>query len=192
MTLSTMSTMPAPSPKPSSCVCDDIMCIQAWPQSCHCDNGARMRCWEKCGGPEPTMASCPPIPAIQPVPTPFPGTPVPLPSPLPEPTFEPTPIEKCHVDITCATMWPESCYCENARNKIRNELCGAEFIEPMVRSPLLFLTQVHKTKTKRYADLKTRNVQRCPRRRSRLSRLSSLQLVLTQLTSVAAVSPSNL
>ncbi|KAF2274606.1 uncharacterized protein EI97DRAFT_435138 [Westerdykella ornata] len=32
-----------------------------YPQGCYCMNDEKLRCWEQCGGPKPTLASCPPI-----------------------------------------------------------------------------------------------------------------------------------
>ncbi|KAF1936535.1 hypothetical protein EJ02DRAFT_480047 [Clathrospora elynae] len=41
----------------ASCVCDDVFCIQMWPDSCHCANDAAQKCYEKCGV-VPALQSC--------------------------------------------------------------------------------------------------------------------------------------
>jgi hypothetical protein len=37
------------------CECDDIMCIQSWPESCLCENAAAQACHQKCGGTQPSL-----------------------------------------------------------------------------------------------------------------------------------------
>ncbi|KNG44710.1 proteinase inhibitor kazal [Stemphylium lycopersici] len=48
---------PEPAPTPS-CVCDDVACIQSWPESCFCANDAKRACFEKCGGEEAEYETC--------------------------------------------------------------------------------------------------------------------------------------
>ncbi|KAI5838854.1 hypothetical protein DFP73DRAFT_563451 [Morchella snyderi] len=65
------SSCPVPSPAPSTpakvcptgtyegCV-NDTVCVQSWPQSCHCKNKTMQTCAEACGVPIPELAVCPP------------------------------------------------------------------------------------------------------------------------------------
>jgi hypothetical protein len=129
----------------TECECESIMCIQAWPQSCHCATAAARSCFEKCGGPEPTYSNCPAIspPLIvdeSPLPEPTPEpTPVPLPSPIdvsfPDPIPEPKPSADCFFQFTCFGTQYEQCICENAGNELRIQLCGGSVLPPLVRCP---------------------------------------------------------
>lgn len=40
------------------CECDEIMCIQMWPESCYCANAAAESCYQKCGGKKPKLQVC--------------------------------------------------------------------------------------------------------------------------------------
>ncbi|KAF2034303.1 hypothetical protein EK21DRAFT_85357 [Setomelanomma holmii] len=42
------------------CECDQIMCVQMWPESCYCANAAAEACHKKCGGKKPDLQTCPP------------------------------------------------------------------------------------------------------------------------------------
>ncbi len=80
----------------STCQCDEPpMCIQSYPDSCLCQEKAKVACWNKCGGPMPMLTGCP-VTAF----------------PVPEPEG------KClHEPILCATEdGPRSCECQNAIN----------------------------------------------------------------------------
>ncbi|KAH7073298.1 hypothetical protein FB567DRAFT_597612 [Paraphoma chrysanthemicola] len=86
----------APEPKPEAaaakpaCECEQIMCIQMWPDSCYCGNAAAQACYDKCGGKKPVLQTCPPRTtlAISPKPTRKP-TPTKTPKPTPTPTLLP-------------------------------------------------------------------------------------------------------
>jgi len=80
----------------NTCQCDEPpVCIQSYPESCICEEKAKVACWNKCGGPMPLLTGCPPIS-----------------TPAPEPQ------EKCLPEpILCATLHgPRTCECQNAIN----------------------------------------------------------------------------
>lgn len=64
-------TKPSPPTPTPSCECEQMFCIQVWPQSCYCGNDNAKRCYEQCGGPEPAYQSCPPL-SEEPIATPKP------------------------------------------------------------------------------------------------------------------------
>jgi hypothetical protein len=35
------------------CECEEVMCIQSWPEGCYCANAAKEQCHKKCGGKKP-------------------------------------------------------------------------------------------------------------------------------------------
>ena len=112
---------PAPTPlpvieltkPPPSCVCEQVLCIQAWPDSCHCENNAKKACFAKCGGKEPIYQICPP---------PAPG----LAAPSDPVTESNLPTEcKCS-QVNCTMKWPEGCYCSNFAKELCYKECGGE------------------------------------------------------------------
>ncbi|KAF2500903.1 hypothetical protein BU16DRAFT_598654, partial [Lophium mytilinum] len=53
------STTPEWLPEPTqTCECEAYMCIQSWPESCICENEAKVECYHKCGGPAPELQTC--------------------------------------------------------------------------------------------------------------------------------------
>ncbi|KAF2135254.1 uncharacterized protein K452DRAFT_293358 [Aplosporella prunicola CBS 121167] len=49
---------PAAQDAQAACVCEDVFCIQSWPESCICANNAKIDCYNKCGGAYPTLGDC--------------------------------------------------------------------------------------------------------------------------------------
>ncbi|KAK7611453.1 hypothetical protein BKA81DRAFT_404041 [Phyllosticta paracitricarpa] len=41
----------------STCQCEAVICIQSWPESCYCQNDAKIDCFKKCGGEYPTLGN---------------------------------------------------------------------------------------------------------------------------------------
>ncbi|KAF2197747.1 hypothetical protein GQ43DRAFT_191422 [Delitschia confertaspora ATCC 74209] len=66
----TPKSKPIPQPKPTpTCTCDQMMCPMMWPQSCACQNAAKKKCFQECGGTEPAYQACE-EPIGEPTPTP--------------------------------------------------------------------------------------------------------------------------
>ncbi|KAF1830964.1 hypothetical protein BDW02DRAFT_76685 [Decorospora gaudefroyi] len=121
----------AEDPKPTSCICEPAVCREIWPQACYCENEAKKKCFEKCGGTEPTYQSCPPL-----------GTKL-RPSPSAGPACGSK--KECVCDqVMCIQSWPESCYCANAAKEQCYKKCGGEKPElqdcPPQNSPSLITT----------------------------------------------------
>ncbi|KAF2254874.1 hypothetical protein BU26DRAFT_527802 [Trematosphaeria pertusa] len=82
------TSTPTPKPTDPSCVCEEVMCLQMWPDSCYCQNAAKQKCYEKCGGAPPTLQVCPPLSSSKFItrtvlPTKLPPTPTPTKKPWP-------------------------------------------------------------------------------------------------------------
>jgi len=61
VSISSPTPIPTPTPTPTPlCECEQIFCIQAWPQSCYCANAGKEACYKKCGGPKPSLQVTPP------------------------------------------------------------------------------------------------------------------------------------
>ncbi|KAK8195506.1 uncharacterized protein BKA78DRAFT_309992 [Phyllosticta capitalensis] len=46
---------PAVKPNPNfKCPCEEVYCIQSYPESCECENRNKRECFDNCGGLEPT------------------------------------------------------------------------------------------------------------------------------------------
>lgn len=43
------------------CECEEMFCIQSYPESCHCAYNIKKTCWAKCGGPSPGLNTCPAV-----------------------------------------------------------------------------------------------------------------------------------
>lgn len=96
----------------SPCVCDDIMCVQSWPESCHCANNAVQQCYDRCGGEKPILQSCQQIDEV-------------------EPASKPAETCSCEM-VQCIQLWPDSCYCANAAAERCHKKCGGERPKPQV------------------------------------------------------------
>lgn len=113
------------------CECEEMMCIQSFPDSCHCAYGIAKNCYDKCGGPSPGLNTCPPL-------NPFGG--ISLDGPVrrdaaPEPQnpvidlltglLKPKPAKTCKCDqVACVQSWPASCYCANSAKTACYKKCG--------------------------------------------------------------------
>jgi hypothetical protein len=91
--------LPLPEPPADTCVCEDVVCIQSWLESCYCRNDADKACYEKCGGLEPVYQSCTAVDDMI--------ARAPAPEPVPEPEAQacvcaPGPR-------FCPQVWPDSC-----------------------------------------------------------------------------------
>ncbi|KAI4617245.1 hypothetical protein J4E80_005444 [Alternaria sp. BMP 0032] len=119
----TSTTVSAPEPTPTECVCEEVFCILSFPEGCYCQNDAKKACFEKCGGEEPTYQDCSiPIDSVKaraPEPEPVPE---PVPAPVPAPQDETCVCE----DVICILSFPEGCYCRNDAKKACFEKCGGE------------------------------------------------------------------
>ncbi|RYN17115.1 hypothetical protein AA0112_g12212 [Alternaria arborescens] len=106
--------LPLLEPQTDTCVCEDVVCIQSWPESCYCRNDADKACYEKCGGIEPVYQSCTAVDNVV--------ARAPAPEPVPEPEAQacvcaPGP----HL---CPQVWPDSCYCDYNAAKACSDKCG--------------------------------------------------------------------
>jgi len=119
----TSTTVSAPGPTPTECVCEEVFCILSFPEGCYCQNDAKKACFEKCGGEEPTYQDCSiPIDTVEaraPEPAPVPE---PVPAPVPAPQDETCVCE----EVFCILSWPAGCYCRNDAKKACFEKCGGE------------------------------------------------------------------
>ncbi|KAF2823209.1 hypothetical protein CC86DRAFT_64403 [Ophiobolus disseminans] len=64
------------------CTCDDVFCVQMWPESCHCANAAEQACATKCGR-KAALKECPPQPSLTLTTKAKPKTKTPKPTPTP-------------------------------------------------------------------------------------------------------------
>ncbi|KAH9868745.1 hypothetical protein J1614_007817 [Plenodomus biglobosus] len=115
---------PPPTPKPSAvatplpCVCEEVLCTQQWPESCFCENKVAQDCYAKCGGPQPTLQTCP-------------ASALPAREAEPAVELDPVPVSDstgnctCE-DIMCIQVWPDSCWCANAAAERCYDKCGGE------------------------------------------------------------------
>ncbi|KAK8188194.1 hypothetical protein HDK77DRAFT_47568 [Phyllosticta capitalensis] len=55
---STVAVTAASNGTAATCQCEAVICVQSWPESCHCSNDAKIDCYNKCGGEYPTLATC--------------------------------------------------------------------------------------------------------------------------------------
>lgn len=46
------------------CECEEMMCIQSFPDSCHCAYNIAKTCYDKCGGKSPGLNVCPPLDSL--------------------------------------------------------------------------------------------------------------------------------
>ncbi|EMD89637.1 hypothetical protein COCC4DRAFT_56390 [Bipolaris maydis ATCC 48331] len=96
---------PTPTPtSPSTCVCEPVVCLDSWPDSCYCNNTAKKNCYEKCGGELPKYQTCPPREVVP----------------------EPDPTECQCPEVVCIQSFPEGCYCANNAKLQCYEKCGGE------------------------------------------------------------------
>lgn len=118
-----------------------MLCIQVFPDSCHCAYGIAKSCYDKCGGPSPGLNTCPPL---------NPRGGISLDGPVkrnasPEPQdvvsellaglLKPKPVKTCKCDQTvCVQSWPASCYCAKAAKQACYKKCGGKKPAPMVSS----------------------------------------------------------
>ncbi|KAH6878432.1 hypothetical protein BKA58DRAFT_95623 [Alternaria rosae] len=119
----TSTTVIAPEPTHTECVCEEVFCILSFPEGCYCQNDAKKACFEKCGGEKPTYQDCTiPIDAVKaraPEPEPVPEA---VPAPVPAPQDETCVCE----EVFCILSWPQGCYCRNDAKKACFEKCGGE------------------------------------------------------------------
>ncbi|KZM19669.1 hypothetical protein ST47_g8952 [Ascochyta rabiei] len=132
-------------PRIPGCVCEEMMCIQSYPDSCHCAYGIAKTCWQKCGGPSPGLNTCPPLGSspfdgpVKRAAAPEPQT-TPKESPVPTPVNLPaivsevraplasgaaSPTKKCRCESRkCIQAFPASCVCDNANKHACWKKCG--------------------------------------------------------------------
>jgi hypothetical protein len=48
-------SVPAPATPPPKCECPLVKCIASWPETCYCQNAAKERCYQQCGGKKPVL-----------------------------------------------------------------------------------------------------------------------------------------
>ena len=123
-------------PKAPGCECEQMMCIQSFPDSCHCEYGIAKDCYDKCGGKSPGLNTCPPKDVFGaglygdgPVrrdaePEPQRAT-VPIPVNIPRVVAGAVGDKACNYEERfCAQVWPQSCICANANKYNRYLKCG--------------------------------------------------------------------
>ncbi|KAH7402782.1 hypothetical protein BKA66DRAFT_9357 [Pyrenochaeta sp. MPI-SDFR-AT-0127] len=131
---------PLPTPTLPICQCEQVYCLQAWPESCHCANNAAQKCFEKCGGVKPVLQVCPTTQL---------SARAPVPETAPEPIPEPEPAKTCMCEqIFCVQMWPDSCYCANAAAERCYKKCGGTKPELQICPPQTSKTLSTKFTTK--------------------------------------------
>ncbi|KAK7533740.1 uncharacterized protein J3D65DRAFT_660183 [Phyllosticta citribraziliensis] len=123
---------PAVKPNPNfKCPCEEIYCIQSYPESCECANRNARECYDNCGGPEPVYDDrcgfgddTPPPrrdPNPQPQPDPF-NTPGPVIPPDPLPPVENNPPPPPPPDCDTITDHDERKQCkEDAKQRKEEE-----------------------------------------------------------------------
>lgn len=132
------------------CECEQMMCIQSYPASCHCAWGIAKSCYDKCGGPSPGINTCPPqgslsAPFDGPVkraPEPQPqtsvvGIPVSIPAPATAPGISSVQsTAKCTCEERfCILSWPAGCYCANKNKSLCWKKCGG--VKPLLQVSLI-------------------------------------------------------
>ncbi|KAF3045530.1 hypothetical protein E8E12_009295 [Didymella heteroderae] len=143
---------PSPRPKPSppvlslpdlpevpGCECEQMMCIQSYPDSCHCEWGIAKNCYDKCGGKSPGPNTCPPKSLfggglLDDSPVKRDAAPEPQRSTVPIPVDIPKAVagvvgalenKACDFEERfCIQQWPQSCICANANKYLRYLKCG--------------------------------------------------------------------
>ncbi|CBX94700.1 hypothetical protein IAQ61_009382, partial [Plenodomus lingam] len=117
-------------PKPStvspapSCVCEEVICAQSFPESCLCANRAAQSCYAKCGGPQPMMKSCTAGALVAREVEPEASS---------DPEQVPELAKECTCEETmCIQMWPDSCWCANAAAQQCYKKCGGR--KPVLQS----------------------------------------------------------
>lgn len=48
-----VAAAPAEEFERATCPCEQVYCIQSFPDSCYCERAAAERCYESCGGEKP-------------------------------------------------------------------------------------------------------------------------------------------
>ncbi|XPS94112.1 hypothetical protein M3J09_003437 [Ascochyta lentis] len=148
-TLPTPTLPPSPelsdTPRIPGCECEEMMCIQSFPDSCHCAYGIAEKCWKKCGGPSPGLNTCPPLNS-NPFDGPVKRAAVPEPQAAPKKSTVPIPVnipalvsgvlvplasgaastpKKCQCEPRmCIQSFPAGCICGNANKHACWKKCG--------------------------------------------------------------------
>ncbi|KAF1934091.1 uncharacterized protein M421DRAFT_112764 [Didymella exigua CBS 183.55] len=126
-------------PKVPGCKCEQTMCIQSYPDSCHCAWNIAKDCYDKCGGKSPGINTCPPKNsfggdsyvdgpvkrAAAPEPQSSTATiPVTIPK-ISLGTVGAIGNKACDFEERfCIQQWPQSCFCANANKYARYLRCG--------------------------------------------------------------------
>lgn len=128
------------------CECEEMMCIQSFPNSCHCEYGIKKNCYNKCGGPSPGLNTCPPLGSIS---SPFDGpvkrnaepepqlptVPIPVKAPVSVPSGPGTvgtQSTKCVCEERfCIQSFPAGCICANRNKNACWRKCGGP--KPMLQ-----------------------------------------------------------
>ncbi|KAF3035618.1 hypothetical protein E8E11_004156 [Didymella keratinophila] len=144
------ASKPTPRPKPTpsvlpdlpkvpGCECEQMMCIQSFPDSCHCEYGVAKDCYDKCGGKSPGSNTCPPKDVsgaglYGDGPVKRDAAPEPQRSTVPIPVNIPKVVagavgalenQACNYEERlCAQVWPQSCICANVNKYNRYLKCG--------------------------------------------------------------------
>jgi hypothetical protein len=147
------SPKPKPIPKPApsvlplpdlakvpGCECEQMMCIQSFPDSCHCEWGIAKDCYDKCGGKSPGLNTCPPKDLFggglnSDGPVKRDAEPEPQRSTVSIPVIAPPKViagvvgaletKACNFEERfCTQQWPQSCICANANKYQRFLKCG--------------------------------------------------------------------
>lgn len=126
-------------PKVPGCECEQMMCIQSFPDSCHCEYGIAKDCYDKCGGKSPGSNTCPPKDVFGgglygDGPVKRDAAPEPQRSTVPIPVNIPKVVagavgtvenKACNYEERfCAQVWPQSCICANTNKYNRYLKCG--------------------------------------------------------------------
>lgn len=116
-----------------------MMCIQSFPDSCHCAWGIAKDCYDKCGGKSPGINTCPPKSlfgggSYDDGPVRRAAAPEPQRSTVPIPVNIPKVVpgivgalgtKACdYEERFCIQEWPQSCICANANKFTRYMKCG--------------------------------------------------------------------
>jgi len=159
---------PTPQPKPTpsvlpdlpkvpGCECEQMMCIQSFPDSCHCEYGIAKDCYDKCGGKSPGSNTCPPKDVFGAGlygdgPVKRDAAPEPQRSTVPIPVNIPKAIagavgalenKACNYEERlCAQVWPQSCICANANKYNRYLKCGGVVPKYQVSSAVLIIADM--------------------------------------------------
>ncbi|KAH7034265.1 hypothetical protein B0J12DRAFT_274172 [Macrophomina phaseolina] len=113
------------SEKGLACECEPVFCVQSWPDGCHCQNRARLDCYDTCGGPYPELQDCgsgadsTSTSNLEDFPQ---STDAPE-EPSSDPKGNPSPECRCE-PVFCAQSWPLSCQCSNQAASDCAHVCG--------------------------------------------------------------------